>query len=415
MLRFIKGLMQKSSQEEETRLEESELAEWVDNEIDNRLNLFKGTVDKINDKLKESCKSCFKLLDELEEKNLKNENIPEKEKNYMEGNRASFVKNARDFLKQLPQFTAGDFNENMKEMKYKLSNLENANKKPYNILQHFFANEAKKVTQKIKEIEDYSNELNDHYKKLGLFVLEESREELKEEERKQQANKELEKKIREKQEELNEVKEKIEETERKIAQLEERNDYSEYRELSKKKEQILEELNKEISNMENTLSNLKQPLKKNQRLTMDENLNQQFLDAPAKTLFGEDTQRILKFLEGLNKNIEQDKIELKDKKKEKAVSTIQNVNKELIENFKSRYSEKEEERKDIESKLMHNQVMMEYTDLLYKKDHLQEKLDNAQKELSSLQSKLEKNTGNKINEVVEKLNEGLPDKRIVLE
>lgn len=416
MFRLIKQFLSRPEEPKEITLSAEELESWLEKEIENRAEAFKEEAENVNSQVEETSDEAFTMLDELEEKELQNENIPVKEKHYMEGNRATFVKSTREFLKTIPLFkNPYKFEEDFQELKSKLNHLNHQNQRAYSILQHFFANETKKITQKIKDIENRAKSLDEHYKELGLPGLNSIKQVMEEEEKKASANESVLSNLKEKQAEYNDLKQRLALTEKKISEIQNMNEYSEYLEINKQKDQIVDEINKQRERIDSLLSNLGQALKKNQRIALQEKLNQQMLDSPWKAFSENDSKTILDFLQKLRQNINKGTIELKDKKKEKSISTIDQVDKDLIENFNSKHSKLQDERKRLETKLRHSQVVMEHTELIYKRDHIKNKIDKAAAELNQIQSKATKTPAKDKKEFVEKINQSLPDKKIILQ
>ena len=115
----------------------------------------------------------------------------------------------------------------------------------------------------------------------------------------------------------------------------------------------------------------------------DERLLNSYIENPAKALLNDDELRIIKILEGLEKNILNNQIELIDKKREKTLEEIKNLNKEFFEGFLKKSKELESELSKIEEKTRENRVEG-------KIDELRGRLEQKELEMERINSEIER-------------------------
>ncbi|MFW6449686.1 MAG: hypothetical protein ACOCZ6_01415, partial [Nanoarchaeota archaeon] len=259
MINFFKKILSK----EPEKIERENLKQWLENEIEARQSHIEKQKAETRKAIEESIKETEKLLDELADKELQNKNISVKEQQYMEGNRTTFIKNTKNFLKKIPDFE--DVENDYARLNEEMTELNKVNHRPYQILQHFFANETKDVTNSIKQIEEKAKELLEYYKKSGLSVLEGIKENFEKEEEKAKANQEFEKKLKEKKKEEEELNKQIEKTEQMMSELEKSDEFKDYKEKEKEKKKVQEDIKKQEEKLRQKIGKLEQPLKKNQR------------------------------------------------------------------------------------------------------------------------------------------------------
>ncbi|MBW2997641.1 hypothetical protein KY349_04850, partial [Candidatus Woesearchaeota archaeon] len=95
---------------------------------------------------------------------------------------------------------------------------------------------------------------------------------------------------------------------------------------------------------------------------------------------------VLGVLEKMRSSIEQDRVELKDKEKEKAMQRIMDITKEKLSEARTTYVEAKKSIKQIDDSMRHNRALQDLNELQYKIEHtdnqikiLQDKIEKAQK------------------------------------
>ena len=96
----------------------------------------------------------------LEEAELMNKNVPVKEKHFMEGNRAAYVKAVKDFLKKIKEVEEmseehiKDFLESYEEVS---KEFRKASSRSGSITNTFFGKELSKITTNLNSIQEYKD------------------------------------------------------------------------------------------------------------------------------------------------------------------------------------------------------------------------------------------------------------------
>src|SRR3989338_6309944 len=165
MFRWLKRLFKKESPEIE-KITLNSLHKWFSDkyalglvELDKGLY---GVLQKINEEIDAAKQSLAALRDAK----LQNENIPEKAKYVMEGNRASYIRKTEWFLRCFPDLKIkqekndyGNIRKFFVLFDRELLGFANATTKPYQVLQHFFVNESRGIALNIKKLEGHVKEL----------------------------------------------------------------------------------------------------------------------------------------------------------------------------------------------------------------------------------------------------------------
>jgi len=108
----------------------------------------------------------------------------------------------------------------------------------------------------------------------------------------------------------------------------------------------------------------------------DEYLLQKYLESPLNALLKDNELRIISLLKGIEKNISNDSIELKDKKRKKTLAKIKELDKDFFDDFLKKYN-------DIKEKLNETNKKINKMDI-------KGKILNKEKELEELNINIEK-------------------------
>ncbi len=414
MIGKIRAFLNKN-QPIEKEIKESELKDWIEEELEKRVNEFEDETYKIDEEVGAIKKSINDKLDNLENANLKNTRITVKEKQYMEGNRQSFTKNLKNFLYNLPYNSDSDFFLQSQENFFgALDSLNKNNQKPVSILKHFFANEVRDIGNDIKSIENNYKQAKKIYKSKKIETLKKCLDEVNEYFDETSKLNEQKKKIFEKNKEVSQMEKEIKKIEDEKQRLEQDTGYKKFQELIENKKNINERIEKNKERIQDELSQIIPAVKKFSRNSLDDELGESLLSSVSHTLYHFDTKRVLKFLESLQKNLEKGNIELKDKKREKVQRAIKGIDEDLIDTYKEKLSSLKKERRKIENKIQNNQLLTDYSEIKYRLEHLKKKLENKKSEVKQAEEKKYELRTKKPPEIVKELDEELQDIKLTL-
>lgn len=241
-----------SREPQEITINSNEIEDWLNNtsseilsDINNRI---KGTHTDINNfktKLKKS-------LAKLENAELINPNIPEREKHMMNGNRVNYVQKANLFLneielpeeyKKIELFT-NDFEERITKFNQNTS-------RAYFILKNYFDKDMREIATNFKNIEKSIIELISVFNNDKIRQYKSLLSRIRELNQNQDESNELSKKINELEKELEEAKDKKILLEKKIETLKHSKDFKEFHDLEQQRKQVesgILELNQKLNN-----------------------------------------------------------------------------------------------------------------------------------------------------------------------
>ena len=307
MFEFIKRIFK------EEQVTESVVLDSIDSWFDKKSNIvfykLNNEVTTFNIRLKSTLIKLKRDLENLENAKLKNPNIPQKMIDMMTGNRESYIKKNQIFLDSInlsKDYTDVDYF--LDEIQGSLDDLHKSTQKSYYVLHEFFEHEAYKVASNIKKIDSLITELKNSLSKHSLRKINKLQQDISNLNLKIKLEKEIKEKIKKVEdysEDLNKVKDKISQD------IENFKDTDECKELGKKKERR-ELLLKKIEENNNTIysffSNIEHALKKYSRLSLDENLIKLYLQNPVKALKSDSNLKVLDILKKMEIDIKKKKL-----------------------------------------------------------------------------------------------------------
>jgi hypothetical protein len=267
---------------------------------------------------------------ELEQSKLKNENISIKEKQYMDGNRKSYVKHVRILLKSLPKLPSYELiEETYPQFKEVIENFAKHTMRARQILHHFFEHETEAIHNSIASINKQFENMRklvqeEKYKKYLSLLKAISRYD-----NAVQGKKELKQEIKNNEDIILKTKNELEQFTRK---LEDQKKSKEYYQLEKLKKQKLEEetkLNEIITDINTKFAKFERALRKYERIAIDESAwVRAYQKDPYQAASVDSENKGTKVLEGLKNKINNNSIELKNNEK-----IIANLDEMINNNF----------------------------------------------------------------------------------
>ncbi|MBC8500628.1 MAG: hypothetical protein ISS25_00860 [Nanoarchaeota archaeon] len=336
----------KKKKEEET-VKFNEVESWITRYLENK-NLDKK-ISQFKEEMNHKIEEAKELLTALDKAGLLNENIPDRVKHIMEGNRNNYIQKITLFLDdiRIPDNYL-QIREFSKKLTDDMDRLSKETQKSYFVLKEFLETELVAVAKKIKEMENEAIKFRQKIEKENLHKLEEIKEKLVDYENSEQTLSELKNLKEEQGKELQELKNKEKTIDKRISELKNAKSYKEYNELKKERERILEDIQRQKKEIITHFSTLEKAFKKYKRMSLNEALIDKYLKDPTQALLADENLGISEVLGKMLLSL--DKLELKDKKAEKTKEEIGKLSKDLLtkikEDLHSLY-EKEKKNKNI--------------------------------------------------------------------
>jgi len=365
MLKFFKKFFKTEEVvKEEVNLEK--LSEWFNDQAKLIYSDLDIKINEIKDKIKSLIEKTSNDLEILRDATLRNPNIPVRAKQFMEGNRAAYIKRVISFLDRI------DIDERNYESLMEFSNLfdeviksfTKSTEKPYHVLQEFFANEAKDIAIDIKELEKQVKKLKDVIVDAGIDRAEHVKADIQRLCNKKKRRFDLKERLDSFAIEREKLEAAKKETEEEIHRIKESDDYLDIKGMEVMLKKTEQRLSDHINILNQIFSVLEHSLKKFLRITFkDEDLLRIYVEKPITGLRSDSELKILELLENMRQNIINNKIELKDKKKERTLNEISRLDKEYLAEFLEEYARLNTEVKRIKAKLDGSEVLKKLTTL----------------------------------------------------
>ena len=140
MLKFIKKLLAKEEEKEE-KIHLDELSNWTDEKTKQIFESLKNEINDAVSAINEEKERVFENLKKLENTKLQNQNIPERAKTVMQGNREAFVRKVSGFFNNtnLHYNDFYDLIERCKAFERGIDELAKSTARSYQILSQFFS------------------------------------------------------------------------------------------------------------------------------------------------------------------------------------------------------------------------------------------------------------------------------------
>lgn len=389
---FLNSILKHFSSEKKEEVKDiqfNDLETWLDSWSKKKVEHATLELANIRKNLDEEKLKLKESLQSLADAILKNPNIPEKAKHFMEGNRENYLHRGKIILQKtnLPE----DFNEILtfcQSFDQDLDNFGKSTSRSYQVMQEFFANESKDIASQIakfdrlikeaKQVIDNSgteevNELKSLVQKINL--LNKRKEELRE-------------KVKLRKSDLNESKKSLDDLEKEIKNKQDSNAYQKIVELRKEKEQLSAKIKNNEARLSLSFSVLGAALKKYERISLDNNLIKSYLENPVKALLADSEFNVIELLGKMKISLEKGNIELKDKKKVKTLQELSKFSKDYLKNFVLQYHELKQNKEKLELEIANAQIVKEVKELNVKLEQLEDKIKAIESELETTVNQL---------------------------
>jgi hypothetical protein len=384
MIKLIKGLFKK----------EKEVISLNINKINDYLKENGFSESNINDKVRPLFDEIKIIINEikvdlnnLEKAELRNPNIHNKALQLMEGNRVAYVRRIELFLNSFNFYDKYDISlldEIILRYKHDVESMNKATMRSFYIVSEFFKDFTQKVAINIKKIDNLvlkiEKTVNNDFSKKSLTINEllENYNEIK------LKKDSLINSIKKLEEQINLTQNDLDEISKKEMIVKSSPSYKELSTLLLNKDNLKDELLKEKNVFSEYFSKIEPALKKYDYLMPNNKLLLSYLDNSSEAVLDDNHFEILILIDKIKGKIESNEIEFKDKKRDNILSYLNDINKNLLLNFKNIYNKINSELNEINVKINTFSVGRELSELEYKQEHLLVKLDKLKKDKENL-------------------------------
>ena len=387
----IKGAFAKEPEIVE-EIDFSNIDKWLEQKYSSKEDFLNGQLAEIRERIKSESLLSEQNIESLRNAQLRNENIPAKAKHFMQGNRETYMRTVQRFFEniELPN-DAKAVAEFISSFDTRLDEFSKSTARAYAILREFFEVEASRISANIKNVDNHVGEIKKSLRESNLRELNEVRQEILK----------IKSKISHKEFLLEEIGKKeglvknlSSEKARLIREVHAIENSAEYKDMQMLK-QRLEEARKfsaeKEAELKSDFASLERPLKKYERIAFaDRDLIAKYIISPTDGLSHDFGFKIIGILGNMKRAIVENKIELKDKQKIKAVDDIKMLDKEYLGKFVAGYAQLRKKENDFAIEIKKITVEKDLAKLKEELDVKAAMLDKARKDLEGIHQELGK-------------------------
>lgn len=374
------------------KVKPEELHEKYHDILGDALNDFEAEVSEMFRSIKESRQEIENLLKELEDAELKNPNVPPKERHFMEGNRLAFSKAVRDFISKLnePEDIISD--ETIKKFleKYRedAENFKKTSLRPGQISSQFFGGIIKKINSQLVSIDNKTKELSEIMKREDVNALSEIKEKIKLMSKEMQKNDYILKQIEQAEKEYEDAKSERAVFEKRIRNLETASSYTKLKEAKEKLKKKEEELKMLDAGFIDNFLQIEKALKKFAK-SDDEKFINKYVEDPVSAVLEDSELRIIEILNRTKEALQSGALEIDEKKQEKLAEKLNALDKETFTKFLIDHNGLTLKISELNRLVNQNNSQREIDDNKYKLEHVQQKQQAIGENIKKLNKQME--------------------------
>jgi hypothetical protein len=412
MFKFLKKLFSEPEEEVEKQgIKLEELDIWFKEKSDKIFTNLNIEIKDMKNNVKDEIIKAKDNLAILSTAKLHNPKITVKEKQFMEGNRKSYILLVNNFLRGI-DLEEDDYSALLKfcnDFNPRLERFGKSTVRPYHILQEFFSHESRNIAINIKNLDGSIKELGNIIKNANLNKINEIKIGIVNLNNKIKQKDELDVILKDKEKIKQSLLKNKQDTEKEIERLVKSKEYEQLNELKTDKETLLASIREHNAKIVHAFSVMERPLRKLTRMVVeDADLLKKYIDNPVEALVNDHALKISKLLKKLENNINNYTLDLKDKKREKVLETVKGLTDEFLREFINKHKELSDKLENLEKEINENQALKKQNKLNYESSNLNDNLEKANTEILSNQQELSKiniqemknNLGKEINELL---------------
>ncbi len=365
----------------EKTIKSIELKEWLEEIAPEVLEEFNKDIKEIYSDIEKTKAELHEKIDVLEDAELVNKNIPDREIHIMEGNRENYIKRTYHFIEdlRLPEQHYDEIEEFCKDFTNLLDKFNKNTGKAYYVLKNFYNKEMQDIASQLKNIETYVDELQEIVQSKSIKQYQNLFIEIR---KLNEAIVESDKLTHE----INSVKGEMEETKRKkdhlkekMSELKESDDFSQFNKIEKERKEVDEETSKLNERILSKFKGIERYLKKEAHGTKKEEFVNTYIRNPLESVEDDANLDIVDVLQRLRKSLRD--IELKKKEEDKIKKVIDGLDKKHLTSVQEKIGKLKKKKSKLNEKVKKKTVMVDYKDYEYRIEHAEEKIERLEGEI----------------------------------
>ncbi len=374
----ISGIFSSAEEEEQEPQEDTvalaSLSRWVEDRSNDEYEKIQPEIQEQFSKFFDEKKTLFGVLDTLSSAELHNPDIPEKERQFMVGNRTAYISQHKQFLNMLNISDGPDCKETAafcKDFEDSLVKLAKSTARNHAILSQFFANHMNSANKRIKMMGDAISRIKEILEdgNVGVEAIDHLRKAASELYGKQKLLSELESELgmfKKKLENSNQMKQKFQ---GKIDELKQTEDYVGFKSRNDERKAKWVQIKQTEEEVNAVFSPLNKPMKRYERIVVeDASLFSKYLDDPMSALVDDGSLKIITILHKMSSALESGSLEVKDS--DKAIQRVAEIDTAVLRGAREKYLDAKSRIKKIDDEMRNSGVLETLNDLQYKIEHV---------------------------------------------
>ncbi len=403
MFNLFKRLLSKSKKEgrergkeEKEEIKVEHLKNWFKTKVD---KIYSDAILKISDMRTGINNEVIKIKEDLAllgTARLHNPKISIKEKQFMEGNRKSYILAVNNLLREVYLDNYSNYSgivEFCNNFNVKLEKFAKSTTRAYLILQEFFAHENRKISLDIRDLNNSVKGMDSIIKSINRDKIDKIQDKISDLDKLINQKTELENLLKAKDKNKEEITGNKEDIEKEIDKLIKTREYKQLNELKISKEIILTKIREADEKLIHVFSVIERPLKKLTRVVSEEHnlfVLESYIKNPINALMNDSDLKIINLLDELKNHLTTLTLELKDRKREKVLEIINGLTREFFTEFIKSHKELDKRLENLKKELDENELLSKENDFNSKIGLIKDNLKKIDDEINEYRERLEK-------------------------
>jgi hypothetical protein len=392
MFRKIINYFKKPEEEPTIRdIELSKIDKYVNLILRHGLASNNKTISDALQEIESRKESVMQQLHRFHKKSLMNPNIPQREIQIMDGNRDNFIKTISQFTSSI------DVPKNYMDLydycvifSEKIEQIYKTTQKNVFILNHFFENELKSINTDLNKIEEIIISIRVLFERHKVVALKEIISDVRDISNNLVKIGNLQHEIDSHKAAITDYADKIKKLEERIGTITSGTDFRALENFKDEKQNTQEEITKTFSPLEEKLLRIENALRKYYYRNPDKKIIKEYLEDRYKAFLNDNNLEISSILQDIKTHIDNDTIELKDKKKEQTIEHLNNLSFGMLKDIQSQLKKLEDTKQHLQTKITHNSASLNLSEQQYWINTNKEKIIDHQKSIEKLNGEVAK-------------------------
>lgn len=330
MLNLLKKLFRKEEKIEEINF--SNLDTWISEKSKPVIDEFNRNIQYVVEAFNYKMKKITGDLDYLKNSQLSNPNIPQKAKQYMEGNREFYTNAVSSWTKSISIEPTKESLQNLVvEFDKKLDELNKSTIRSYTILQEFFANESGKIAEGIKELNANVKKISGILSSEKILMLEKLTSELGKIKSGIEQKEKLLQLLEDQKSKTERAKEEHAKLSRETEEFKQSEEFIESNALRNEKAALVREMDNYEDRLIQSMAIIERALRKYSHIAFEhEEIVLDYLNSPLKTLSEDKNFTLIEILKKMEEMVSNGTIKLDESKKSKTLDELKKLDEAFV-------------------------------------------------------------------------------------